>query len=1340
MKKTLFFIFLFFISSYSLTRLRPNPIQAGEAEEFELAGREEFEEREEQGNDHPERLQQYLQGIKIREGETKPGYAPSYQFTEHQKASALAALRRPSAMARTQSANGVLEWKERGPGNVPGRTRGLLVDPDDATANTWYAGSAGGGIWKTTNGGTSWSWLTPTLPNLATTSLAMAASNHDVIYAGTGEGFGNLDGINGHGVFKSIDRGQNWSLLTNSIDFGDINRLVVDPATENTIVVVSNKGIYRSSNGGAAWTQVYAGIVQDIDATPGNFNVQYAAHHQTGVLKSIDGGQSWNLSNAGMNIKGRNEIAVSPVNTNRVFVSAEGTLSGNNSDLYISNDAGGSWSLVNLNVGAETVDFLSGGGSQQGWYDNTIACDPYDQDVFFVGGVGLFRTKLTTGSTSIDNWAMDETSTQSFLLLQSFSNVTYANGRLDVGTPAPKATAEIRFGPGKTQKAHRFLVPSGSTSGVADDSYSFQDYVDVPFEVWDVTNNRQLMVSFRDQNRNGAFDLLSSFFDASDPLNNSREYVYIQNIVYNPSTPDPTVTVSGGHKISLMYTIFPALASGATWTPNSLPTSSLKILYSSISQLNATTQVVADPYFEFDGTNAGNLVHPDHHNLVAIPVDDNAKTFRLLNANDGGVYLSQISTSPGTGQGSWNKVSAGYNTGQFYGVDKRPGFDQYFGGLQDNGSQLSPTGVSASATTAYKNVIGGDGFEVVWNNNDDKQLIGGYYSNNFSRSLDGGTTWQTATTGFPLSGGSTDPSKFPFISKLANSKNNPDVLFSVGSDGVWRSTDFGGVWNLTPIAGKWGLTSYLDVEVSRANANIVWAGAGMSSTLNLFVSTDNGKTFAATNNFGSVTLGVATKLASHPVEQNTAYALFSFAKAPKILRTKNLGQTWEDISGFGTGNSSTNGFPDVAVYSLYVRPDNPSIIWAGTEIGIVESLNDGQTWALLTDFPPVSVWDMKGQDDQVVIATHGRGIWTARIGAQQIPGQNPAITAYGTTPQSEWAMKVSLPEIYDSTQVIINAKRIGSISTNSVGEYIFKIGNLAVGFVGMRLVSYRNGSPAFSPSIDGQKITLKSYLSSYANYFSDGNDFVMSGFGLASLPQSDHLTLQTTHNYPFNTDLMAFLRQPIIVTSTHPFFFYRDIAIVQPGLASAVFGQPEFKDYVVVESTKDGFTWVPLKNGYNSSANASWQTTFNNSQSGTLAMEVDEDVNLTNTVAVGDTLLFRFRLSSNNDGTAGWGWSIDDLYIQQVPTGIEPVVAGFKADVYPNPTKGPLFVNYSLPAPSPVTITLYDISGRSIGFFNLGEQRAGEHDQDITTELRSGTYLLRLKTDQGQLVRKVIVH
>ena len=124
--------------------------------------------------------------------------------------------------------------------------------------------------------------------------------------------------------------------------------------------------------------------------------------------------------------------------------------------------------------------------------------------------------------------------------------------------------------------------------------------------------------------------------------------------------------------------------------------------------------------------------------------------------------------------------------------------------------------------------------------------------------------------------------------------------------------------------------------------------------------------------------GIISGLATHPDEAGTAYVLYSVSGSPKVLRTTDYGETWEDLSGFeGPGDTSTNGFPNVAVYDLLVIPHSPNILWAGTEIGIFHSQDHGETWQYSDNgFPALSVWQFALVDGQIVVATHGRGIWT----------------------------------------------------------------------------------------------------------------------------------------------------------------------------------------------------------------------------------------------------------------------------------------------------------------------------------------------------------------------------
>ena len=106
-------------------------------------------------------------------------------------------------------------WEWLGPDNIGGRIRSILIHP--AATNIMWIGSVGGGVWKTTNSAASWFPCDDWMANLAIGCLALDPTDPNVLYAGTGEGFGNADAIRGAGVFKSIDGGSNWARLTNKI-------------------------------------------------------------------------------------------------------------------------------------------------------------------------------------------------------------------------------------------------------------------------------------------------------------------------------------------------------------------------------------------------------------------------------------------------------------------------------------------------------------------------------------------------------------------------------------------------------------------------------------------------------------------------------------------------------------------------------------------------------------------------------------------------------------------------------------------------------------------------------------------------------------------------------------------------------------------------------------------------------------------------------------------------------------------------------------------------------------------------------------------------------------------
>lgn len=1351
MKNLILYIFLFFVGIYCFSTLKNRSIDGKELIEFALALAEgdendeyEKEEEEERKTDQPDKFLEYHRGIRTRVDQNSPGYSLNYKWKELLRARTNQPSRQRNG--RTKS-NGVLEWKERGPGNVPGRIRALFAIPSDGNNNTWLAGAATGGIWRTADGGNTWSERSADFPALPISSFASDNAG-SIIYAGTGEFVSSVYSAIGNGIYKSTDHGITWTQLpgtANNPDFSIVTRMIVHPSNANLILAttvpsnltIAKSAIMRSTDGGTSWTKVQEtnGAFEQIIATPGNFATQYAAEKEIGVWKSTDAGLTWNLSNSGMKPTGRLEMSISPVNPSKIFVSSQGTLSGTDSDLYMSSNAGVTWSLVDVNFAGSTVDFFEG----QGFYDNTILAHPFIENEVYFGGVSLFKSAVGSTTTSTSFFEIEEDNTD-FIFLQTFSNATQDGGRLTLGTSNNNISVEIRFGPGKLQKAHRFEVPPGSTSGVAVASYSYKDYVNVPFEVWDVSTNRQLMVSFRDQSANGKFDLVPQDLTSAAVLQ-SREYLYVHNIAYNNTTPSSSVTLSGGQEVNHMYTIFPALALGEIWDENSLPLSKLTIQGNTVQKFSATTVTVADGRGDFDDKNAVNQVdlelgvHPDHHCMVPLITNQTAKTFRLIIGNDGGVFVSKSSTAPGTTEGDWSFKGFGLNTSQFYGADKKPGEEQYFGGMQDNGTRISKAKTIASSTTPYKYAISGDGFDVLWNSKNPSLMLGSIYFSQISRSADGGTTWVQATNGFTPS-----QVEFPFVTKLANSKDFPDRVFTVGAQGVYRSENFGNSWTLSSIEENFviGSPGLLDVEVSRANANIVWAGSGMNNVAplrSLHVSQDGGKTFLPVNNYTQTPMGGITKLASHPTQPNTAYAIFSFSDSPKILRTTNLGQTWEDISGFGTNNESSNGFPDVAVYCLYVRPDNPNILWAGTEIGIVESLDNGATWGIVTDFINVSVFEMKGQDNEVVIATHGRGIWSAVLAQKQEAVPSPEITAEGTTPDKKFAVRIKTDVSFDSIVLFNSSTRILSVKNVSSGSRDFTISNFTAGPKELRVYGYVGTAPHQSMVVAATHHDILSSKNSYSTYFTSVTDLALNGLVLQNFSDAapgQRKTLHTNHSYSTDRQYEVFVRTPVTVSTSEPTLFYSDIAVIEPD-----------NDFILVEATKNGLDWLPLTPKYDASfpgdTDGKWLTAYLAKTIGTFPMFLHHEIDISKTFSPGDLLLFRFRMHSGVETTA-WGWALNYISIQVPPVSTEVSYDKNVFSVYPNPSKGEITVNFELSTPSDVGLKVIDLFGKVVYQDRLMNLKAGEHSQILKMRnTAAGNYLLMLNCSDGKKIQKLVI-
>jgi CARDB len=279
-------------------------------------------------------------------------------------------------------------WTWLGPGNIGGRIRSIVIHPTNP--NQMWAGSVSGGIWKTTNGGASWQPVDDFMANLAVSTLVMQPGNPSIMYAGTGEGFYNIDGIQGAGVFKSTNGGATWTQLasTSSSDWYYVNRLAISP-NGSVILAVTGSGIWRSTNGGSSWTLVLSDWrVKDIDFHPTNNNNAIASGSEGMAWYSTDGGVTWNPATGlpALDWLGRVEVAYAPSNGSIVYAG----VAQNSGEVWKSSDGGHSYSLVNTGT-----NYLSG----QGWYDNMVWVDPTNANTLVVGGTDLEIS--TNGGTTL---------------------------------------------------------------------------------------------------------------------------------------------------------------------------------------------------------------------------------------------------------------------------------------------------------------------------------------------------------------------------------------------------------------------------------------------------------------------------------------------------------------------------------------------------------------------------------------------------------------------------------------------------------------------------------------------------------------------------------------------------------------------------------------------------------------------------------------------------------------------------------------------------------------------------------------------------------------------------
>jgi photosystem II stability/assembly factor-like uncharacterized protein len=338
-------------------------------------------------------------------------------------------VQRISSDKRFQRPDSLGEWEPVGPGNIGGRTRTLVIHPTQP--EIMYAGGVSGGVWKTTDGGLSWTPLADQIANIAVNSMAIHPENPDVLYVGTGEGYfreivrGTWLPLRGAGIFKTEDGGASWSRLrsTESSAFHWVNDLIISQRNPEVIYAATRTGVHLSEDAGSTWTHlldpdVNGGCLDLALRTNQNFDWLYAScgtFERASIYRrrmSRTGEWEMVLSEPGM---GRTTLAIAPSQQNIIYALSASTFGGRYEHalhaVYRSSAAGaaGSWSvqvdnndseklntlLLTNAISASYVDCEWGDNDSwvpMGWYCNVIAVDPVNPNVVWAAGVDLFRS------------------------------------------------------------------------------------------------------------------------------------------------------------------------------------------------------------------------------------------------------------------------------------------------------------------------------------------------------------------------------------------------------------------------------------------------------------------------------------------------------------------------------------------------------------------------------------------------------------------------------------------------------------------------------------------------------------------------------------------------------------------------------------------------------------------------------------------------------------------------------------------------------------------------------------------------------------------------------------
>lgn len=553
-----------------------------------------------------------------------------------------------------------------------GRLNCIAFHPSNT--NIYWVGAAAGGIWATSNNGSSWTCLNNNAGALAVSDIAIPSDypTTNTIYIATGD----KDHWDNRsvGVLKSTNGGSTWSATGITYNIADgkmVNRLLISPTDNQTILAATTNGVYKTTNGGTTWsTQLTSTNFIDMEYKPGDFNTLYGSTTGGTIFMSTNGGSSWTQVYSNASAK-RIELGVSPNQSSYVYAIAAGS----NSGLYAilsSTNSGASFNAVYTAAQGNLLGWASDGSDSggQGWYDLCLAVSPSNASLLLVGGVNTWRS--TDGGSSwqiVNHWSGDGVQAvhadKHWLAFRSNGDLFECNdGGVYISTNSGTSWTVKTNGMNISQ-----MYKLSTSKTVADETITgLQDNGTKLFSggAWDDVkggDGMECLIDYSDVNVqygtyvNGQIDRTTNHWNSAYNIqpSGSGDGAWVTPYIIDPVNPQ---TLYAGYA-----DVWKTTNRGSSWTKISTMNSGNKIRSMAIAASNNQVLYVADPSVIWKTTNGGTGWTNVTSNLpvgsasiqyISIKNDDPSTVWVAMSGyTSGGVYVTN------DGGTSWTSISTG---------------------------------------------------------------------------------------------------------------------------------------------------------------------------------------------------------------------------------------------------------------------------------------------------------------------------------------------------------------------------------------------------------------------------------------------------------------------------------------------------------------------------------------------------------------------------------------------------------------------------------------------------------------------------------------------------------